>query len=145
MSRTQGYAVQSFITTETLLGYYGKRLADLDEPLRARYIEYVRLANIAVSTFIYKYVDVLTLAPGSPEYNTAQNCALTYAQWRKAVDDGATFAGQFDSLYREGQKTLIELLKAKPEKVTTRRIVSRGYPIRGPRPYSQGYGVGRIL
>jgi len=65
--------------------------------------------------------------------------ALKYAKRLKQVDDGSRNSVNFDKLFLEDKEAIASVLKAKPARVNTRRLVSNGYGDVFP-PYSQNYG-----
>lgn len=145
MSRTGQFVVQPFVTVEALLRHYAVDAARLPAAHRQRFQDAADKSNLSVSGFLYRYVDALPLAVGTAEYQFAANAAFYHALWIKAVEDGATNAGELAGLYKEQRARILEVLKAKPEKVNTRVVVGRRFSLPGPPPFSNTFGVEYLL
>ncbi len=138
---TEPFTLTEYVTADKLVKGYGITggVSSLPADEQQRYNDYVEQANLAVSAFLYKWADKLPLSTTTAEFSYSQGMALKYAKRLKQFDDGSRNSVNFDKLFLEDKEAIASVLKAKPSKVTTRRLISNGYGQRFP-PYSQTYG-----
>lgn len=128
------------MSADELVKTYGiDSVASLPVNQQQRYKDYATDANVAVSAFLYKWADQIPLKADTAELTYSKRMAFKYAKRLKQVDDGSANVVSFDDLYKEDKDAIASVLKAKPARVNTRRLVSNGYNSTFP-PYSQVYG-----
>lgn len=142
---TSTYVPTTFVTGDQIVAHYGgTTVAALPTAEQARYTNYALLSNKQTETVIYKYVDTIPL-PVTDEVRTySEGMALYYAIWLKQIDDGANNAAAMKEVWEGFKNQIIQVLKAQPKGVNTRRMVSEGYPDLVI-PYSQSFGLSDIL
>jgi len=140
------YVPTEFVTGDQIVGHYGITggVSSLPTDQQQRYTNYALLSNSQTETVIYKYVDSLPLEGNDEALSYAKQMAFYYALWLKQADDGANNVTTMESLWKGFEAKLIGVLQSQPKQVTTRRMVSNGYPDSAP-PYSQSYGLSDIL
>jgi len=138
---TQPFVLTEYVTVDKLVKGYGVTggVTSLPAEEQQRYNDYVEQANLAVSAFLYKWSDKLPLSTTTAEFSYSQGMALKYAKRLKQFDDGSRNSVNFDKLFLEDKEAIASVLKAKPARVNTRRLISNGYGSVFP-PYSQVYG-----
>ncbi len=138
---TQPFVLTQYVTADELVKHYGVTagLTGLPADQQQRYNDYAQNANLAVSAFLYKWADKLPLTTGTAELAYAKGMAFKYGQRLKQFDDGSRNSVNFDTLFLEDKEAIASVLKAKPARVNTRRLVSKAYGSVFP-PYSQVYG-----
>lgn len=138
---TEPFVLTEYTTADELVKSYGITggVASLPTNERQRYTDYAEQANLAVSAFLYKWADKLPLSTTTAEFRYSKGMAFKYGKRLKQFDDGSRNSVNFDKLFIEDKEAIASVLKAKPARVNTRRLVSNGYNQVFP-PYSQNYG-----
>lgn len=139
------YTPYEFVTADQIVQHFGiDAVTDLPFAEQARYNQYAAQANKQTEATIYKYVDQLPLDSTDESRTYAEGMAFWYALWLKQSDDGANNVTALKDLWMGFKQDLISVFQSQPKLVTTRRMVSNGYPDSAP-PYSQSYGLSDIL
>ncbi len=138
---TEPFVLTEYTTADELVKSYGITggLASLPLNEQQRYLDYAEQANLAVSAFLYKWSDKLPLSETTAEFSYSKGMAFKYGKRLKQFDDGSRNSVNFDKLFIEDKEAIASVLKAKPARVNTRRLISNGYGDVFP-PYSQNYG-----
>lgn len=138
---TVPFVLTEYVTADEIVKHYGITggIVTLPTEEQQRYIDYALNSNRSVSAFLYQWADKLPLTEGTAELEYSKGMAFKFAQRLKQLDDGSRNSVNFDKLFLEDKATIANVLKAKPSRVTQRRLVSNGYNQVFP-PYSQNYG-----
>lgn len=138
---TLPFVLTQYTTADELVKHYGITggVASLPTDQQQRYNDYAENSNLAVSAFLYKWADKLPLATNTAEFAYAKGMAFKFGQRLKQFDDGSRNSVNFDTLFLEDKEAISSVLKAKPARTNTRRLISKAYGSTFP-PYSQQYG-----
>lgn len=138
---TEPFVLTEYVTADALVNHYtgGGGVAALPTEEQQKYLDFAEESNATISAFLYKWSDKLPLITTTAEFRYSQNMAMKYARRLKQVEDGSRNSTNFDTLFLEDKEAIASVLKAKPARVNTRRLVSNGYGDVFP-PYSQNYG-----
>jgi hypothetical protein len=142
------YNAGAYLSLTEFLNYYGitdEQIQNLPGATVTKYKDWVNNANRTVETALYKYNDGIPLEKTNESFTYAKTMAMHWAQYEKAADEGSSNVKAKENIWKMDKEQLIQVLKAQPQKTTTRAVTGSNFTENEVDLYSQTYGVKDLL